>query len=80
MSALQAAAHPRHQSGQRLIKRTIGAIEKALANERRIHLAWVRSYAGISGNEAADRLAAMSTREDSVVSRPSWAKCRSGRL
>jgi hypothetical protein len=40
-SALQATAKPRHQSGQRLIKRTMGAIEKALASGRRLHLAWI---------------------------------------
>jgi ribonuclease HI len=67
MSALQATANPRHQSGQRLIKRTMGAIEKALASGRRVHLAWVPGHAGIPGNEAADRLAAMSTKEDSVI-------------
>lgn len=74
MSALQAIANPRHQSGQRLIKRTITAIEMAFANGRCIQLSWVPSHAGVPGNEAADRLAAGCTKEDSVVWMPSWAK------
>jgi hypothetical protein len=71
--ALRATANPRYQSGQRLIKRTMGAIEKALASGRRVHLTWAPGHTGIPGNEAADRIAAMSTREDSVISTPSWA-------
>lgn len=73
MSALRSVAKPRHQSGQGLLRRITGVIQRCRIKESWVRFAWVPSHSGVPGNEEANRLARAATKPHSPIDTPSWA-------
>src|SRR5258706_11966351 len=73
MSALQSIAKPRRQSGQRLLQRITGTIQRCWTNQHQVRFAWIPSHSGVPGNEEANRLARAATAPLSIIDTPSWA-------
>jgi ribonuclease HI len=72
-SALQSIAQPRHQSGQRLLQRIPGTIQRCWTKERQVRFAWIPSHSEVPGHGEANRLARTATAPLSIIDTPSWA-------
>ena len=58
-SSIKAVEHPRHQSGQYIIKEILDSIDRIhdLEPTCTIHLEWISGHMNIEGNEQADKAA-----------------------